>query len=181
MPPEDKNAALFPRRIGGEWALLHRPTTVHSSARGIWLSRSRDLESWRHPEHVLRSRSGPWWDSDRLGIGPPPLETPEGWLLIYHGVRAAVNGDVYRVGLALLDLDDPSRVLHRSPDWVFGPEAPYERTGDVPNVVFPCGLTHDAATDTIKLYYGAADTSIGLATARRAALLDYLLSCPPGH
>jgi predicted GH43/DUF377 family glycosyl hydrolase len=179
MPPEDKNAALFPRRIGEEWALLHRPTTLHSAARGIWLSRSRDLEAWRHPERVLRSRAGAWWDSSRLGIGPPPVETSDGWMLIYHGVRAAVNGDQYRVGLALLDLDDPTRVLHRSPDWVFGPEAQYERVGDVPNVVFPCGSTYDEVTDTVKLYYGAADTSIALATARRADLLDYLRTCPP--
>jgi predicted GH43/DUF377 family glycosyl hydrolase len=179
MPPEDKNAALFSRRIHGDWALVHRPATLHSATRGIWLSRSRDLEAWRHPERVMRSREGSWWDSSRLGIGPPPMETSDGWLLIYHGVRNGVNGDVYRVGLAMLDLDDPTRVMHRSEDWVFGPEAPYERIGDVPNVVFPCGTTYDADTDTIKLYYGAADTSVALATADRSEVLDYLRSCPP--
>lgn len=182
MPPEDKNASLFPRRINGDWVLIHRPVTVHSGPKAeIWLSRSRDLDAWRRPERVLRTRPGAWWDSVRLGTGPPPIETPQGWLLIYHGVRNTSNGSIYRVGLALLDLDRPSRVLHRSPDWVLAPTTPYERIGDVPNVVFPCGAIHDFDRDEIRLYYGAADTSIALATGKLSDILEYLQTCPPSN
>ncbi|HEY7625477.1 MAG TPA: hypothetical protein VH761_00355 [Ilumatobacteraceae bacterium] len=182
MPPEDKNASLFPRRINGDWVLIHRPVTVHSGPKAeIWLSRSRDLDAWRRPERVLRTRPGAWWDSVRLGTGPPPIETPDGWLLIYHGVRNTSNGAIYRVGLALLDLDHPNRVLHRSPDWVMAPTTLYERIGDVPNVVFPCGAIHDGATDEIRVYYGAADTSIALATGKLGDILEYIKSCPPSN
>jgi predicted GH43/DUF377 family glycosyl hydrolase len=113
-------------------------------------------------------------------MGPPPLETEHGWLVVYHGVRHTVAGGLYRAGLALLDLEEPARVLHRSDEWVLGPHADYETSGDVPNVVFPCGLVHNAATDTLFLYYGAADTRISLATARRSDVLNYLLACPSG-
>ena len=127
--------------------LLHRPKTEFGGAHGeIVLSRSADLVSWSAPEQVLQPREGAWWDSLRIGIGPPPLRTEHGWLLVYHGVKETVAGEVYRVGLALLDLDEPTRVLRRLPSWILAPLAPYERTGDVPNVVFPCGLVHDAAT-----------------------------------
>lgn len=179
MPPEDKNAALFSRRIGDQWVLLHRPAAVRTRPKAeIWLSRSRDLEAWRKPELVLRTRDGAWWDSLRIGTGPPPLETDDGWLLIYHGVRGTVGGALYRVGLALLDLDDPARVLRRADDHVLTPSEPYERVGDVPNVVFPCGAVHDPATDELRLYYGAADTTVALATARLGDVLEHLRSCP---
>jgi predicted GH43/DUF377 family glycosyl hydrolase len=179
MPPEDKNASLFPRRINGDWILIHRPVTMHSGPHAeIWLSRSRDLEAWRRPERVLRIRPGAWWDSVRLGTGPPPIETPEGWLLIYHGVRNTANGAIYRVGLALLDLERPNRVLHRSPGWVLSPTTPYERIGDVNNVIFPTGAIHDMENDEIRLYYGAADTNIAMATASVSELLDYIRTCP---
>jgi len=178
--PEDKNAALFPHRIDGRWAMLHRPKTEFGGARGeIVLSRSPDLLSWSAPEQVLRPRDGAWWDSLRIGIGPPPLPTEHGWLLVYHGVKDTVSGQLYRIGLALLDLDEPTRVLRRLPNWILAPLAPYERTGDVPNVVFPCGLLHDSATDEVRLYYGAADNSICLATAPLADLLDAVLATPP--
>jgi predicted GH43/DUF377 family glycosyl hydrolase len=177
--PDDKNAALLPHRIEGKWVLLHRPKTEFGGAHGgILLSRSPDLESWSAPEQVLRPREGAWWDSSRIGIGPPPVETEHGWLLIYHGVKDMVGGSIYRIGLALLDLDEPTRVLHRLPQWIFGPEARYERVGDVPNTVFPCGLVHDASTGTVRLYYGAADTSICLATAQLDDLLDAVRSAP---
>ncbi len=178
--PEDKNAALLPHRIDGRWVLLHRPKTQFGGAHGeILLSRSDDLISWSTPEQVLQPRDGAWWDSLRIGIGPPPLRTEHGWLLVYHGVKQTVAGDVYRVGLALLDLDEPTRVLRRLPGWVLAPLAPYERAGDVPNVVFPCGLLHDEASDELRLYYGAADTSICLATARLGDVLDALLAESP--
>jgi beta-1,2-mannobiose phosphorylase / 1,2-beta-oligomannan phosphorylase len=179
--PEDKNAALLPYRIDGRWVLLHRPKTQFGGAHGeILLSRSHDLVSWSTPEQVLQPRHGAWWDSLRIGIGPPPLRTEHGWLLLYHGVKETVGGDLYRVGLALLDLDEPTRVLRRLPGWVLAPLAPYERSGDVPNVVFPCGLLHDPASDELRLYYGAADSSICLATARLDELLDVVLAAPAG-
>jgi beta-1,2-mannobiose phosphorylase / 1,2-beta-oligomannan phosphorylase len=177
--PEDKNAALLPYRIDGRWVLLHRPKTEFGGARGeILLSRSADLVSWSAPEQVLQPRAGAWWDSLRIGIGPPPLRTDHGWLLLYHGVKETVSGELYRVGLALLDLEEPTRVLRRLPTWILGPIAPYERTGDVPNVVFPCGLIHDTASGELRLYYGAADSSICLATARFDDLLEAVLATP---
>jgi predicted GH43/DUF377 family glycosyl hydrolase len=179
--PEDKNAALLPHRIDGRWALLHRPKTQSSGGHGeIHLSRSEDLISWSAPEQVLRPRAGAWWDSLRIGIGPPPIRTDHGWLLVYHGVKETVASDIYRVGLVLLDLDKPTKVLRRLPTWILAPFEPYERTGDVPNVVFPCGLVHDQVSDEIRLYYGAADSSICLAMSRLAHLLDAVLAAPPG-
>ncbi len=178
IAPEDKNAVLLPRRIDGEWILFHRPTSVHGA--DVWLSRSADLRSWRAPEMVMGRRPGGWWDSARIGMGPPPIETEAGWLTVYHGVRQTVAGGLYRAGLALLDLENPSVVLRRSEEWVLGPGADYEVSGDVPNVVFPCGLVHKEETDQLFLYYGAADTRIGLATASRAEVLEYVLGCPPG-
>jgi predicted GH43/DUF377 family glycosyl hydrolase len=179
-PPEDKNAALLPYRVDGRWALLHRPKTQFGGGHGeIHLSSSDDLVSWSAPEQVLKPRIGAWWDSLRIGIGPPPIRTAEGWLLVYHGVKETTAGDIYRVGLALLDLDDPTRVLRRAPAWILSPLEPYERMGDVPNVVFPCGLVHDEVSDNVRLYYGAADSSICLATSRLADLLDAVLAAPP--
>jgi predicted GH43/DUF377 family glycosyl hydrolase len=178
MTPEDKNAVLLPRRVEGNWVLFHRPTSRHGA--DIWLSRSSDLQSWSTPELVMSRRPGGWWDSARIGMGAPPIETDDGWLVVYHGVRETVAGGLYRAGLALLDLETPSTVLRRSEEWVLGPQAEFEVTGDVPNVVFPCGLVRDGDTDTLSLYYGAADTRIGLATANCSQLLDYLRECPPG-
>jgi beta-1,4-mannooligosaccharide/beta-1,4-mannosyl-N-acetylglucosamine phosphorylase len=177
--PEDKNAAILPGRIDGRWVLFHRPKTQFGGAHGeILLSRSPDLVNWSTPEQVLQPRAGAWWDSLRIGLGPPPLRTAHGWLLIYHGVKDTVAGEVYRVGLALLDLDEPTQVLRRLPTWILAPLAPYERTGDVPNVVFPCGLVHEPSSDEVRVYYGAADTSICLATTQLEELLDAVLAAP---
>ena len=124
----------------------------------------------------MAARQGGWWDSARIGIGPPPIETPEGWLLIYHGVRQTVAGALYRAGLALLDLDDPepgASAAARS--GCSGPSEPYELVGDVPGVVFPCGLVHERETDELRLYYGAADTCIAMATARLSDVISYVL------
>ena len=176
---DDKNAALLPARIDGKWILFHRPKTELSSSDGdILLSRSPDLHNWSAPEQVMQPRAGAWWDSLRIGLGPPPLRTDHGWLLIYHGVKGMVGGPIYRVGLALLDLEEPTRVLRRLPGWVLGPRAPYERIGDVPNVVFPCGLVHDEASGDVRLYYGAADTSVCVATAQLDDLLAAVLAAP---
>lgn len=175
--PEDKNAALLPRRVNGEWVMFHRPSTVLGSRADIWLSCSGDLRTWSPPEPVMGARNGAWWDSARIGMGPPPLETAEGWLVVYHGVRETVSGSLYRAGLALLALDEPTKVLRRSDEWVLGPAEVYELTGDVPGVVFPGGMVHDQATDELRLYYGAADTCIGVATGVLGEVLEYLLTC----
>jgi len=178
MSPEDKDAALFPRRFDGRWALLHRPVGAHFPANkaNIWLSFSPDLSHWGDHCSVLEARRGAWWDANKIGLSPPPIETPEGWLIIYHGVRSTPAGCLYRLGLALLDLDQPCVAIWRGNEWVFGPSAPYEQVGDVGNVVFPCGAIHDKAAGTLRIYYGAADTSIALATAKMSDLLEWLMS-----
>jgi predicted GH43/DUF377 family glycosyl hydrolase len=177
MPPEDKDAALFPVQFGGRWALLHRPVPKHEHVGAhIWMSMSPDLCHWGEMAMLLPSERGAWWDAGKVGLGPPPLLTEHGWLLCYHGVKNTAAGSIYRLGLALLDADDPRRVVARGREWVFGPQAPYEQNGDVPNVVFPCGWLLDADGDTIKMYYGAADTSIAVATASLADLLDHVHS-----
>jgi predicted GH43/DUF377 family glycosyl hydrolase len=175
--PDDKDAALFPRRFEGRWMLIHRPTSTQGRSH-IWASFSPDLRHWGDLTLLLEAREGAWWDADKIGLGPPPLETPDGWLIMYHGVHRTAAGSLYRVGLALLDLDEPTIVLRRSDDWVFGPSEPYERIGDVVGVVFPSGWIHDRSSQQLRLYYGAADTSVCLATADLGQVLDYLSRCP---
>ena len=168
LPPYNKDAAVFPRRIGGKWMMLHRP--VSDGIGHIWIAESPDLVNWGRPRIVLRERGGAWWDGHRVGAGAVPIETEEGWLLIYHGVKMTPWGPIYRLGLALLDLDDPSRVIARRPFPVLSPFDFYERTGNVPNVVFTCGAL--LRGDEVWLYYGAADTYVCLATAKLADLLE---------
>ena len=177
LPPEDKDAALFPRRFGGRWLMIHRPTPLRGGAH-VWLSYSPDLRHWGDYTMLLEARDGAWWDAGKIGLGPPPLETKHGWLVMYHGVHLTAGGPIYRVGFALLDHDEPWHALRRSDEWVFGPHAPYERAGDVDQVVFPCGWVADEGADTLFLYYGAADTTVSLATAKLSEVLDYVLSCP---
>ncbi len=172
MPPEDKDAALLPRRIRGYWAMIHRPVTPLGAH--IWISYSPDLYHWGHHKLILEARRGAWWDANKIGLSPPLIETSEGWLMLYHGVRRTASGSIYRLGLALFDLEQPERCLLRSDHWIMGPEASYEREGDVGNVVFPCGYTVGEDGDTLHLYYGAADTSIALATGSIRELLDWL-------
>lgn len=172
MQPDDKDAALLPRKIDGHYALLHRP--IADSGAHIWISYSPDLTNWGGHKLVLQARRGAWWDANKVGLSPPLIETPRGWLMIYHGVRHTASGALYRLGLALLDLERPEQCLLRGDMWVFGPEAEYECAGDVGNVAFPCGYTIGADGDTINLYYGAADTSIALATGSISQLLKWL-------
>ena len=182
--PEDKDAALFPCQFNDQWILIHRPVARNESMGAhIWLSTSPDLQHWGNPQLLLAARKGGWWDSNKIGLSPPPLLTERGWLLLYHGVRITAAGALYRLGLALLDKDDPSKVLARSAEWVFGPSAPYEVAGDVPGVVFPCGWLLLDDGDTIRMYYGAADTSIAVAEGSVRELLDFLVahgSADPG-
>jgi predicted GH43/DUF377 family glycosyl hydrolase len=172
MPPEDKDAALLPRRIGGRWALIHRPMTALGAH--MWISYSPDLRHWGSHKIILEARRGGWWDANKIGLCSPPIETTEGWLMIYHGVRQTASGSIYRLGLALFDLEKPEICLQRGNSWIFGPEAPYERSGDVNDVVFPCGQTIGTDGDTINLYYGAADSCIALATGSIRGLLSWL-------
>jgi predicted GH43/DUF377 family glycosyl hydrolase len=173
LPPEDKDAALFPRRFGGRWAMIHRPVPIHGSA-DMWISYSPDLIHWGDHRVLIHARRGGWWDARKVGLSPQPIETEDGWLLLYHGVRETAAGALYRLGLALLDLESPERVLLRSDEWVFGPQAEYERIGDVAAVVFPCGATVADDGDTLFLYYGGADTVMCLATASLRELLRWL-------
>jgi predicted GH43/DUF377 family glycosyl hydrolase len=172
MPPEDKDAALLPHRIGSYWALIHRP--VSAPRAHMWISYSADLRHWGSHKLMMEARRGAWWDANKIGLSPPPIETAEGWLVIYHGVRQTAAGAIYRLGLALFDLQTPEHCLKRGDEWFFGPEEPYELQGDVGNVVFPCGYTLAPDGDTIHLYYGAADTSIALATGSVGEMLDWL-------
>jgi predicted GH43/DUF377 family glycosyl hydrolase len=173
MPPDDKDAALLPAKINGRYAMLHRPAaTAAGLGCHIWLSYSADLKHWGDHQIVLRARRGGWWDANKIGLSPPPLRTAEGWLVMYHGVRMTVSGGIYRLGLALLDLEDPSKVLLRGDEWVFAPEEVYEREGDVHDVVFPCGWIADG--DDLRVYYGAADTTIAVATTKISQLLEWL-------
>jgi predicted GH43/DUF377 family glycosyl hydrolase len=174
MQPDDKDAALFPQRIGGKWALLHRPVMPGSSA-DIYISFTTDLRHWGDRTLALPSRRGNWWDANKIGLCSPPIETSEGWLMIYHGVRTTGAGVIYRVGLALLDLEDPTRLIRRGDEWVMSPREPYEVIGDVGYVVFPCGQVVDKESGEIRLYYGAADTSIALARGNVSEILDWLL------
>ncbi|MBM2810094.1 MAG: glycosidase related protein [Chloroflexi bacterium] len=179
MPPEDKDAAFFPRRFGGRWALIHRPVPRLTEAKAnMWLSYSPDLTHWGDHTVLIEARDGAWWDAGKVGLSSQPIETEEGWLIVYHGVRHTAAGALYRVGLALLDLDDPRRVLRRGDEWVINARTPYEIDGDVANVVFPCGAVLDQASGELRLYYGAADSCVGLITARLSDLLDWLRTQP---
>ncbi len=172
MQPDDKDAALLPRRVDGNFALIHRP--IADSGAHIWVSFSPDLRNWGGHKLVLPARRGGWWDANKVGLSPPLIETSRGWLMIYHGVRHTASGSLYRLGLALFATDRPDLCLLRGSSWIFGPETPYEREGDVGNVAFPCGYTVDPDGDTLRVYYGAADTSVALATGSIRHLLSWL-------
>lgn len=178
MPPDDKDAALFPHRFGGRWIMIHRPAPLQGLAH-IWISYSPDLRHWGDHAVLFEAREGAWWDAGKIGVGPPPLATPAGWLVMYHGAHSTASGLIYRVGLALLDLDHPEIVLRRSDEWVMAPVAPYESVGDVDKVVFPNGWVLDEEADRLDLYYGAGDSVVGAATARFSDVLEYVKHASP--
>ena len=175
LPPEDKDACLLPRRIKGRFALIHRPI-VRGEAH-MWISFSPDLKHWGDHRTLIRTRSA-YWDCHRVGLACQPIETSQGWMIFYHGVRSTTAGQIYRVGLALLDLEEPWKVLRRSDEWVLGPRAIYERIGDVSGVVFPTGAIVHKETNQLNLYYGAADSAVAVATANLSDCIDYIMSCP---
>jgi beta-1,4-mannooligosaccharide/beta-1,4-mannosyl-N-acetylglucosamine phosphorylase len=174
--PFNRNGVLFPRRIGSSYAMLSRPSdNGHTPFGDIFYSESPDLVHWGRHRHVMAPI--PWtWQSTKVGAGPTPIEVDEGWLLFYHGVLTSCNGFVYSLGAALLDCDEPWRVLARSRDYLLAPETDYERVGDVPNVVFPCAALVDADRDRLTVYYGAADTVVGVAHGHLSEIVASLRS-----
>ena len=172
--PHNRNGALFPRKINGYYAMLSRPSdTGHTRFGDIFISQSPDMVFWGKHRYVM-GRGGSWWQDTKIGAGPSPIETSEGWLLFYHGVLNSCNGFVYSTGCALLDLEQPWKVLYRSAEHILTPEAPYETTGSVPNVVFPTAAVCDAATGRLALYCGAADTFTSLAFTNVHDLIPWL-------
>ena len=172
--PFNRNAVLFPRKIGGTYRMMSRPSdNGHTPFGDIFVSESPDMVFWGKHRHVM-SRGSNWWESMKIGAGAAPIETDEGWLIFYHGVTGTCNGYVYSIGGAILDRDEPSRVLYRCGNYLLTPEAPYETTGFVPNVVFPCATVQDADTGRIAIYYGAADTHVGLAFCKVDEVVDYI-------
>ena len=174
--PYNRNGVLFPRKIGGRYAMLSRPSdTGHTAFVDIFYSESPDMEFWGHHRHVMAP--APFelsaWQCMKIGAGPIPIETSEGWLLLYHGVLRSCNGYVYSFGSALLDLDRPWKVLARSGPYLLSPQTPYECMGDVPNVAFPCAALTDAATGRMAVYYGCADTVTGLAFGYIPEIIDW--------
>lgn len=172
--PHNRNGVLFPRRINGKYAMYSRPSdTGHTPFGDIFYSESPDLIYWGKHRFVMGPKS--WtWQSTKIGAGPTPIETTEGWLLFYHGVLTSCNGFVYSFGAALLDLDQPWKVIYRTAPYLMSPQMLYECVGDVPNVVFPCAALTDADTGRIALYYGAADTVTGMAFGYVDEILDFL-------
>jgi len=167
--PGNKDGVLFPEKIDGRYARLDRP--IGLGVGSMWISYSNDLKSWGDSKVLLSPRRG-YWDSFRVGASVPPIRTEYGWLEIYHGTKMTSAGPIYRAGAALLDLKDPSRVIKRYDVPILSPREEYERVGDVGNVIFPCGAIVEPDGE-IKVYYGAADTCIGVATTR----LDELAGC----
>lgn len=163
--PFNRNGVLFPRRMNGRYAMLSRPSdNGHTPFGDVFYSESPDLCFWGRHRHVLATVPDSW-QATKVGAGPAPLETSEGWLLLYHGVLTSCNGFVYSLGVALLDRERPWRVIARGAPYLLSPQAPYECVGDVPNVVFPTAALCDAETGRLALYYGAADTVTALAFA----------------
>ncbi len=154
--PEDffnKDATIFPEKINGEYAMLHR-----RGGESIWLAYSKDIVQWERHEEIMKVREGSW-DNLKIGAGPPPIKTDKGWLIFYHGVDDSL---VYRAGAALLDLKNPAKVLARTEKSILEPREKYELEGIVPNVVFPCGVIKNGKG--YHLYYGSGDryTSVAL-------------------
>jgi beta-1,4-mannooligosaccharide/beta-1,4-mannosyl-N-acetylglucosamine phosphorylase len=171
--PFNRNGVLFPRKIGGSYVMLSRPSdNGHTPFGDIFLSHSPDLVHWGRHRHVMSRAGG--WQSTKIGAGPVPIETREGWLLFYHGVLTSCNGFVYSFGAALLDLEQPWKVIHRTEPYLLAPQELYECVGDVPNVAFPCAALADAPTGRIAIYYGCADTVTGLCFCQVDEVLAFL-------
>lgn len=160
----DKNAVLFPEKIDGKYIILHRP--MHKEPMGIWISYTDNFADWYGQREVMAPSEGGNWDSAKIGAGAPPIKTEKGWLLIYHGVDEDM---VYRLGVVMLSLDDPSKVIYRHPEPILEPKRDYEIRGEIPNVVFTCGACE--VGDKYYVYYGGADSVIGVATVDKEDML----------
>lgn len=172
--PFNRNAVLFPRKINGKYMMLSRPSdSGHTPFGDIFLSQSPDMEYWGHHRHVM-GKGNNWWESIKIGGGAAPIETSEGWLLFYHGVSGTCNGFVYSIGGAILDINEPSRVRYRCKNFLLTPEKWYEERGFVPNVCFPCATIHDSESGRIALYYGCADSYVGLAFTNVDEIVEYI-------
>ncbi len=169
--PGNKDGVLFPRKINGKYVRFDRP--VGNGIGNIWISYSEDLVFWGNSKLVTEIRHD-YWDSYRIGASVPPIETKEGWLEIYHGVKMTSAGPIYRLGVFLLDLDHPEKIVGRADIPILSPREPYERIGDVNNDVFSCGAVVEDNSE-IKLYYGAADTCICVAEGNLQTLLNCCL------
>ena len=175
--PYNRNGVLFPRKINGLYMMLSRPSdTGHTPFGDVFLSQSPDMKFWGCHRHVMSTVKGDEsaWQSTKIGAGPIPIETDEGWLLFYHGVTGTCNGYVYSIGGAILNLDNPSVVKYRCENFLLTPEEWYEERGFVPNVCFPCAAICDPADGRIAIYYGAADSYIGLAFTRADEIAAYI-------
>ena len=172
--PFNRNGVFFPRKVAGSYAMLSRPSdNGHTPFGDIFYSESPDLVHWGRHRHVMAPIA--WtWQSTKIGAGPTPIETDAGWLVLYHGVLTSCNGFVYSMGAALLDLDEPWKVVARGSDYLLAPHVPYEQIGDVPNVVFPCAALVDREEDRLSIYYGGADTVVCLAHAHLSEVLDFV-------
>ncbi|MGG4552668.1 MULTISPECIES: glycoside hydrolase family 130 protein [Paenibacillus] len=173
--PFNRNGVLFPRKINGNYVMLSRPSdSGHTPFGDVFLSESPDFVYWGKHRHVMSKGGQGWWQSVKIGGGPAPIETTEGWLMFYHGVTGTCNGLVYSMGAVILDRDEPSKVKYRSANYVLTPEEWYEERGFVNNVVFPCATLHDAETGRIAIYYGAADTYVGVAYTTVQEIVEYV-------
>lgn len=173
--PFNRNGVLFPRRINGSYCMLNRPSdSGHTPFGDIFLSFSEDMIHWGRHRYVMSGNA--MWNATKIGAGPIPIETPEGWLMIYHGVLTSCNGFVYSMSAALLDLDEPWRVIHQPKSYLMCPEETYECVGDVPNVIFPCAALVDGDSGRIAIYYGAADTVTALAFTKIDNLMEWIKS-----
>jgi len=168
--PDTKGGALFPRKIAGRFARIERP----GEGRSLWASYSDDLVYWGGAELVITPRGG-YWDPSWIGIGPPPFEIAEGWLVIYYGAKDTSSGPIYRLGAVVLDRENPTEVLGRSDTPILTPRERYERIGDLPNIVFSTGAILDGKTGELRIYYGAADSCICLGTAGVQQIVDHCL------
>ena len=174
--PFNRNAVLFPRKINGNYVMLSRPSdSGHTPFGDIFLSESPDLTYWGKHRHVM-GKGLEWWESVKIGGGAAPIETNEGWLLFYHGVSGTCNGFVYSIGGAILDIENPSIVKYRCENFLLTPEEWYEERGFVENVVFPCATLQDTDTGRIAIYYGAADSYVGLAFTTVNEIVKYIKS-----
>jgi beta-1,4-mannooligosaccharide/beta-1,4-mannosyl-N-acetylglucosamine phosphorylase len=174
--PFNRNGVLFPRKIRGKYAMLSRPSdNGHTPFGEIYYSESPDMTHWGCHRYVLGTGS---WCYTKVGAGPIPIETSEGWLLFFHGVLTSCNGFVYSMGAALLDLEQPWKVICRGAPYLMSPRTQYECVGDTPNVVFPCAALADGDTGRVAIYYGAADTVVAIAFARVQEVVDFILANP---